>query len=236
MINNISMKNKIKIIINIYQTLTKKYSIRVLASSITYNLIIIILPLIILIDTLVNKIWLGFGLSSLLFIINLIWCTSSLFLTLKQTSDIVYEDIDKRSYLKSRVLSFINCFFVIIFIIILISFNLFINFSKYYLLGILIEFVSIWLITAFIYKKIIPIYIKYQKVLITSMIITIIWYILSFVFVNIIKSFLIVNYGKIYNNFAGAFIFIYYLYLLSYVFIGGIIYQYYLYQLSIKNK
>lgn len=229
-INNKNMKEKIKKIINEYYEITKNYSIRVLASAITYNLILIIFPLMILIDTIINKLWMGLGISSILFIISLIWSTSSLVLTFKQISDIVYYDIDKRGYIKSRFLSFLYCLLIIAFIIILLFLNLFVSLREYYILGFITEFLGIWLITSFIYKKIIPVYVRYYQMLAHSIVITIIWYIMSFLFTKVIRYFLIISYNKLYHEFAGIFVFIYFMYLLSYIFIGGIIYQYYLYK------
>lgn len=228
------MIKKLKKIIKTYNNLTKTYSIRVLASSITYNLVLIIIPLISLINILVNKIWYGIGIISIVFIINLLWTTSSLFLTLKQTSDIIYYDVSKRRYLKSRIFSFIYCLIVVMFIVILIIFNLITNYLEYYLVNILVEYVMIFFIICFIYKKIIPVYVKYKTLVLTSLIITTLWGLLSYLFVYLMK-YLELSYYSLYNNLASVFVFIYYLYLLSYIFILGIIYQYYLYKKSINH-
>lgn len=232
--NNINMTNKIKNLIKVFNILTKNYSTRILASSVTYNLILIIIPLISLIETLVNKIWLGIGITSLVFVINLLWTTSSLILTLKQTSDIIYYDIDKRGYFRSRVLSFIYCLIVILLIVLLIVFNLVTNYLGYYISSILVELIMFFLIISFIYKKIIPVYVKYKTLFFTSFIITISWCTLSYLFVYLLK-YLEISYYSLYNDFALVFVFIYYLYLISYIFVVGIIYQYYLYKKSIKS-
>lgn len=257
--NNINMINIIKKFLKIYDELTKTYSIRILTSSITFNLLLVIFPLIMLINTINNSLGLDVILvneshikfdgtiSSIILIINLLWSSSTLTLSFNQTSDTIYHSIEKRSYIKSRIKSFFLFLLIILLIISALIFIIVINhfiritsikIIKYllYILELVGEFVSVWLITGFVYKKIIPVKVKFKNTLLTSLIITIIWYVLTNICFPVLGYFLIDNYTKIYSSFASIFLIIYYLYLIVYVFICGIIFQYYLYLKKYKHQ
>ena len=252
----------IKKYLKIYNELTKTYSIRILASSVTFSIILMIIPLIIIINLVLGKIGITTNFShsyevngllpSIIFIINLFWTTSTLMVTFNQIGDTIYYTVDKRSYIKMRIKSFFTFLLFILFIVgmflFIVVINYFIskidngkisfNIIKYLLifLEFVGEFVSIWLITGFIYKKLIPVKIKLRNTLATSLIITIIWYLLTNIFFPIIEWFIIDNYSEIYKTYATIFLLIYYLYIMVYVFICGIIFHYYLYIKSIIKR
>lgn len=251
-VNNINMLDKIKKIINLYQEITKTYSLRILTSAITYNLILIIIPLLILLNVIMNQLGLPVVTNNLtnyedegivptiILVINLFWSTSTLFLTFNQTGDTIYHTVKKRGYLESRIKSFIYFFLIVIFVVLAVFIIFLINkiinltdilFIKTILnvLELLCNLISIWLISAFIYKKIIPVKVSFKKSLMVSMVITIVWYILTTLFFPLLNFFLSQSYSKMYQSLASLFIIIYYLYILVKVFIIGIIFLYYLY-------
>lgn len=242
--------------LKIYNELTKTYSIRILSSAVTFSIILMIIPLMVIINFTLNKIGINTNsfysyqksgiISGIIFIINLFWSTSTLILTFNQIGDTIYHTVDKRSYIKMRIKSFLTFLLLILFIISMFCFILVINYFisqinlvsiKYLLMFVefIGEFGSVWLITGFIYKKIIPVKIKLRSTLTTSLIITVIWYLLTNVFFPIIEWFIIDNYIEIYKTYASIFLLAYYLYIMVYVFICGIIFHYYLYLKKYKN-
>lgn len=252
------MIDKIKKYINLYQEITKTYSIRILTSAITYNLILIIIPLLMLLNIIMKKLGLPVlirevgdveveGLiPTIILIINLLWSTSTLVLTFNQTGDTIYHTVKKRGYIRNRISGFIYFFLVIIFVVASVIFVFLINqilkLTDSILLKYLLNFIeflgnwiSIWLISGFIYKKIIPVKISFKKTLMTSFLITIIWYLLTVIFFPILNYFLTNSYSKIYHSLTSVFVIIYYLYILVKVFIMGIIFQYYLYLKAYKS-
>lgn len=246
----------IKNYLKIYDKLTKTYSVRILSSAVTFSIILMVIPLVMIINiildrigietTILNYTYQESGLfSSIVFIINLFWSTSNLMLTFNQIGDTVYHTIDKRSYIKMRIKSFLTFLLLILFIIGMFLFIFIINYFipqikilviKYlfFFLEFIGEFISVWLITGFVYKKLIPVKIKLKNTLTISMIITVIWYLLTSIFFPIIEWFIIDNYIEIYKTYASIFLLIYYLYIMVYVFICGIIFHYFLYLK--KNK
>ncbi len=256
--NTNNMIDKIKKYINLYQEITKTYSVRILSSAITYNLILIIIPLLMLLNIIMNKLGLpilikevGYAeteelIPTIILIINLFWSTSTLVLTFNQTGDTIYYTIKKRGYIRNRISGFIYFFLVVVFVVISVVFVFFINqilkltdniLLKYFLnfIEFLGNWISIWLISGFIYKKIIPVKISFKKSLMTSFWLTIIWYVLTVIFFPILNYFLTNSYSKIYHSLTSVFVIIYYLYILVKVFIMGIIFQYYLYLKEHKN-
>ncbi len=244
------MISTIKKYFKIYNELTKTYSVRILSSAVTFSIILMIIPLMLIVNFILNKIGINTNVlysyqksgifSGIIFIINLFWTTSTLILTFNQIGDTVYHTVDKRSYIKMRIKSFLTFSLLILFIISMFCFILIINYfiSKINLVNIkyllmLLELIgeagSVWLITGFIYKKIIPVKIKLRSTLTTSLIITIIWYLLTNVVFPIIEWFIIDNYIEIYKTYASIFLLIYYIYIMVYVFICGIIFHYFLY-------
>lgn len=249
------MINIIKKYLKIYDELTKTYSIRILSCAVTFSIILMIIPLMMIVNIILNRIGINTNiiytyqmnglLPSIIFIINLFWTTSTLMVTFNQIGDTIYHNVDKRSYIKMRIKSFLTFMLLILFIIGIFCFIVVIDYfisktkisSVKYLLMIfefIGEFVSIWLIIGFIYKKLIPVKIKLKYTLSTSLIITLIWYFLTNVVFPIIEWLIIDNYIEIYQTYAYVFLLFYYLYIMSYVFICGIIFHYFLYLK--KNK
>ncbi|MBQ8292290.1 MAG: YihY/virulence factor BrkB family protein [Bacilli bacterium] len=246
------MLEKIKKYLKLYEELTKTYSINILSSAVTYNLILIFLPLIMLLNIItkslgisnviyeLNEIRIEGIIPTIFLVINLLWSTSTLVLIFNQTGDTIYHTVQKRSYFKTRISSFIYFLVIIIFIILSFIFvfviNHFIKITNNYFIKLGLEifefigdFISVWLISGFIYKKIIPVKVRFKDTIGISFIITIIWYLLTIIVFPFLNYFLTISYYKIYYSLSSVFIFIFYLHIIVKVFILGIIYQYYLY-------
>ncbi len=250
------MKNKIKHYIKLYRELTKTYYVRILTCALTYELIMLLIPVLLIINTVAfylginsntypKSLGLSSGITTVIFLVNLFWTTSRLMLSFNQTSEMIYYGVARRSFIKSRIASFLAFLGVILLIIssliIIFVLNYWIGIVniqlfKYllYICEYIVKFLSVLLITSFIYKKSIPVKISFSKTLITSLVITSCWYLLTIFCLPILKYLLAYSYVQIYSTLASIFIVIYYLYLIVKVFIIGMIYQYYLYQKSIE--
>ena len=102
--------------------------------------------------------------------------------------------------------------------------------SALHILEIIIQFVGIWILTGFIYKYVIPVKVKLGAVLKSCLIITAIWFVMTFLYQTFFVSFKQEAYTLLYGTLANTFLFLLWLYAISYVFIAGLIFNYYLYR------
>ncbi len=251
-LENTNTNNMIKKYFKVFTKLTEKYYPGLLASAITFDILIVLLPTVILLNQFLNL----FDLSTytpsplnslswpmgVFLVINILWISSQAVNVMNQSSDIVYQDVKNRSYWRNRILSVIYVVFMFLMIVAVILLIVYMSrlLANIMWLNLIVRFIlqfgGIWIITSLVYKKIIPVKIKLKEVLISTLIINAIWYILTIVFFSVISNYIRGDYELIYGSLAGVFIFIYWLYLISYIFVLGIIYNYYKYLESIKEN
>ena len=186
--------------------------------------------------------------SSIVLLFNLLWVSSQLTDTLNIVSDVVYTDVKERVFWKRRIYSFlITLLLVFIIVVEIIAFlvisvlikrfaqnNIFYQYplllSALHILQIIIQFVGIWILTGFIYKYVIPVKVKLGVVLKSCLIISAIWFVMTFLYQTFFVSFKQEAYTLLYGTLANTFLFLLWLYAISYVFIAGLIFNYYLYR------
>ena len=191
--------------------------------------------------------------SGSILIINLLWVSSRLLDALNIASDTVYYTVKARSSWWRRLYSFILMIvfilIVIIVVIILIGISylsgLFVRsalFQKTPLLlsviqigQLIVQFLAILALTTFIYKYTIPVKIKLKTVIKTCSLVLVAWFVLTYIFQSFIITYQHESYSLLYGTLANTFLFLFWLYLMSYVFIYGLIYNYYLYQKKYKG-
>lgn len=185
------------------------------------------------------------GFAGALFLFNMIWISSKLMNALNRISDLVYVEVKNRNTLKLRIRSFV----MMLFAVFLLFFDVVLMISLNYLIGIfyketlppififrflftdvipfLINLFGIAVFVLLLYKYIIPIKITFRKVLFSSFLVTVIWYLLTI----ILRYYFSINKNNsiIYGTFSSIFAILIWLYFLSYVFILGLVYNYYQY-------
>lgn len=185
------------------------------------------------------------GFAGALFLFNMIWISSKLMNALNRISDLVYVEVKNRNTLKLRIRSFV----MMLFAVFLLFFDVVLMISLNYLIGsfyketlppififrflftdvipFLINLFGIAVFVLLLYKYIIPIKIIFRKVLFSSFLVTVIWYLLTI----ILRYYFSINKNNsiIYGTFSSIFAILIWLYFLSYVFILGLVYNYYQY-------
>lgn len=223
-----------------------------LAASITFYLLFIIIPVISLLSNILNLLNLDIPILSeyqvtkeqnvvsvIILAISIIWVASRFINALTVTSDVIYQDVKKRSALSRRILSVLLMMGLIVLMIIQIIVVLFfLNFfknilqiSEYYILFIIqfvLQFLSITFILSIVYKYIIPIKIKIRKTFYISLITTLIWYVLTFMFYFINYTLKLNNYDTLYGSMASLMLFIFWLYLIILALVYVIALNYYI--------
>jgi membrane protein len=186
--------------------------------------------------------------SSIILFFNLLWVSSQLTDTLNIVSDVVYTDVKKRIFWKRRIYSFLITLLLVFIIVVEIIAFLVVSFlikrlannqifyqyplllSAIHILQILIQFVGIWILTSFVYKYVIPVKVKLSAVLKSCLGVTIVWFTMTFLYQSFFVSFQQEAYTVLYGALANIFLFLLWLYAISYVFIAGLIFNYYLYR------
>lgn len=228
-----------------YLDYLKIINLDILSSSLTFYIIIIFIPLSTIINSLLdylNIIKIESNLftdntffNTIILLITIIFIISKLTNILSVYSDIIYKDIEVRDKIKLKIRSIIFVFILILLIVLLIILSLYITYlnnkifklNNYFINSIkmLINFISIVIINGIIYKYIIPIKVKFKNTVLVSLLITLVWYIILFIYqlnLNIFN-----NYYLIYKSFANIIIFIWLIYFISYSFLFGIVINYY---------
>lgn len=229
----------------------KLINLDILSSSLSFYIVIIFIPIITIINTLLdylnvidvdkNLLTNNTLINSIILIVTIIFIISKLTNILSKYSDIIYKDVEIRDQLKLKIRSIIFVFLLIFMITLLIILSLYITYlnnqifklNKYMINSIkmIINFISIVIINAIIYKYIIPIKVKLKNTIIVSLFITLVWYIILFIYQTNLNIFN--NYYLIYQNFTNIVIFIWLIYFISYSFLFGIVINYYI---DYKNK
>lgn len=228
-----------------YLDYLKIINLDILSSSLTFYIIIIFIPLSTIINSLLDYLNIikiesnlftdNTFLNTIILLITIIFIISKLTNILSVYSDIIYKDIEVRDKIKLKIRSIIFVFILILLIVLLIILSLYITYlnnkifklNNYFINSIkmLINFISIVIINGIIYKYIIPIKVKFKNTVLVSLLITLVWYIILFIYqlnLNIFN-----NYYLIYKSFANIIIFIWLIYFISYSFLFGIVINYY---------
>lgn len=220
-----------------------------LVSSITYYILLMIIPLSSLIVNVLqflnvttyetNHQLAGNIVTFVISVISICWVSSKAVNALHITSDIIYQDVSPRLGLKRWVISFLLMLLIIVIIIVQIIVLLFLNYffsrfinQKWQFLMIILQFIGqflmIMLTCSIIYKYIIPIKVHIKQTFVLSVIVTSCWYIVTFFFKLIYPNSQGNTYQLLYGSAASLFVFIVWVYLLVYIFVFGIILRYYL--------
>lgn len=231
----------IKKIYNYYLIILKiknKINPSVLASSISFYIVISLIPILSLLYGILNKLELSninevpnFNYINIIILFpSLIWSSSKLINNLHLVTNIIYDK--EESNIKIRILSIIYTIILLSFIIIMICLILYISYLKtvitlsvIFLLDILqylLIFFFIVTILSIIYKHIHPIKINNKETIFVSSIITIILFISSIIFQAILKNFIFIKYFNIYGSFTSLVITFLWLYFNCYIFLIGI--------------
>ena len=231
-VNNNSMKRTI----NEIKELIKKYHIDVLVASNTLYLLILLIPLrqINYLEDFSLKSFIKLFNLGILFLINITFVAGKYLNNLKVTSDLIYDGVSKRKTFKERLKSFVLVILLLLFIVslLIISFGLIklwlnvmgsINFLFLKAIEFIVSLSIILLITMCIFKFSLPIFVEISDTLKISLVLTLLWVLLSTsyqFFVNLLKTFIL---GNVFNE---TILFIYFLYLLNYVIIISFVYYY----------
>ncbi len=230
-------------------------SLFVLASSITFYLLFLILPLFSLVVNILgffeikvnlenNYFMLNNTFSIITFIISIIFIAIRFMNALTISSDIIYQDIPPRKKLNRKILSFILTIVFVLLLVLEVIFILFVMYfirnilkAKYlYFIHLIIIFLSTSLISSIIYKYIIPIKIKFRRTYFMSSIVSIIWYIITLIYSFITELFQRNSYIQLYGALAGVMLLMFWLYLMVVVYLLGIAFNYYYFQKISGNK
>lgn len=223
-----------------------------LAASITFYLLFIIIPIISLLGNILDLLDLNIEvlegyrvtreqnvISVIILSFSIIWVSSRFINALTVTSDIIYKDMKKRSPFYRTVLSVILMMGVIVLIIVqIICILFFLKFFKdvlhitdFYILffvQFVLQFISISFILSIVYKYVVPIKIRMRRTFFISLITTLIWYILTFAFYFINYVLKLNNYDTLYGSMASIMLFILWLYLVILVLVYVICINYYI--------
>ena len=245
------MKAKIKVYIRQFQYLNQKMKLSVFSASLVFYLLLTIIPFEELIQYMLWKIGVTEAegnlflftngiIPSILLLIQLIWVASKLLHTLHLISDLMYYDVKERSHLKLRILSFVYMVVILVVTIFLILILFYISHIKDtfpWAIRFIISFIEflfpfLWLNVLFllIYKYVIPIPIRFQETLPTSLVTSFFIYILLRLYQEIVYGYFLTKYQTVYGNFASTISFLVWLYLTCYIFLMGMVY------LFVKNK
>ncbi len=231
-------------IINLYKKikyLNYKINPSILASSISFYIIITIIPILMLLYSILYKLnlidikidYLPNNFTNIIiFMCSLIWSSSKLINNLMLVSDEIYYYKEARSKIKLRIFALIATTVLIMIIIAMICIILYISYIKsiinikYIILYELLEYmcmlVFISILIGIIYKYIIPIKISIMDTLKSSIIITIILFLMTNIYQNVLWEIILVKYANIYGSFASIILTFIWLYYNSYIFIIGI--------------
>lgn len=245
------MKAKIKVYIKQIQYLNQKMKLSVFSASLVFYLLLTIIPFGELIQYMLWKIGVTEAegnlflftngiIPSILLLIQLLWVASKLLHTLHLISDLMYYDVKERSHLKLRILSFVYMVGILVVTILLILILFYISHIKDtfpWAIRFIISFIEflfpfLWLNVLFllIYKYVIPIPIRFQETLPTSLVTSFFIYILLRLYQEIVYGYFLTKYQTVYGNFASTISFLVWLYLTCYIFLMGMVY------LFVKNK
>ena len=224
----------------------RKMKLSVLSSSLVFYLILAIIPFIQIIEYVLNKTKL---LNNMVFypsmfytiflIVYLIWISSKFLHIIHQISDIIYYNIEERSHFKVRIKSFIYMIIILLITLMLIVFTIYLSYVKnniqaniIFIIEITQVFIPIiWIILLFmfLYKKIIPVKIKWSQTIRVGSITGLLIYISIRLYEQIVEVYLKNKYLTVYGRYASLVSLLVWLYFSCYIFLSGMAY------LFIKN-
>ncbi len=235
------MKEKIKEFYKIIKYLNYKINPGIMASSLTFYLLITIIPVLILITEILNilDIKAVFSISvnynigiTFVMLINLVWSSSKIIHILSIISDIIYFDVKVRPRIKLRIKSFLLSFIYLLLVILIIVVFVYLSFIKYQLNFMpkiildVIQFITLYfmvsLFIAYLYKKIVPTISFIKETFNISLLITLTLFIMTIAYQLIIKEILIKSYLELYGELASFIVLIFWIYCNCYVFVVGI--------------
>lgn len=240
-VNNINMLKKL---FDVYKRLRNDYKIDILVSANTFYTLLLVIPL--------NSV--GFNFFEfhvgdifdlfrwgIIFLINLLFVGSKYLYSLRKINSVI-----KSSNRKENVMSYIKALGIIVIVVLLfitlvmISFGIVnmwnkiigtIDYGIIKLLESLLTFLIVTFVVSIIYKFVINIDIKDSKIIIVSLLIVLIWEIMSTIYQNINH---IMN-----NTWLGDFkvvIFLSFIYFLNYFIVITFFYNYWNYKIELKEE
>lgn len=240
-VNNINMLKKL---FDVYKRLRNDYKIDILVSANTFYTLLLVIPL--------NSV--GFNFFEfhvgdifdlfrwgIIFLINLLFVGSKYLYSLRKINSVI-----KSSNRKENVMSYIKALGIIVIVVLLfitlvmISFGIVnmwnkiigtIDYGIIKLLESLLTFLIVTFVVSIIYKFVINIDIKTSKIIIVSLLIVLIWEIMSTIYQNINH---IMN-----NTWLGDFkvvIFLSFIYFLNYFIVITFFYNYWNYKVELKEE
>lgn len=234
------MRDKIYTLYKNIKLLNNKLNPSVLASSISFYIIITIIPIFVLLFSILYKLNLtneklinipNNCIGLIIMVCSLIWSISKLINNLMIITHMVYDN-KNISKIKLRINAIMTTIVLLITIIIMICIILYLNYIKDNLninYIIIFDFIQYSLIFCFvlfifagIYKYIIPRKVSFKETLFSSFVITIILFVMTIIYKVILKNILVIKYIDIYGSFASIIVTFVWLYYNCYLFIFGI--------------
>lgn len=231
---------KIKFFVKYFIEISKKYEMSLYSSSLSFYILLVIIPLNTLIIAFLNILEISIGnkivisgISGIVFIFNLVWVCSKLVNNMKILSKEIYQIEFSELRIIVRLKSFFQMFFILFILVLLLSLGSYFNYIidqfdirfKFLInvLGFLVLFFTYTSIAFFIYKFFIPIKIKKKYILLISIIISTILYIVTLVYSLLTQIKDVDNLIKLYGYNYKLFIFMIWLLLSTKIFIYGLI-------------
>ncbi len=220
-----------------------------LAASITFYLLFIIIPIMVLLSNIFKFLQIDFLpdyqfsntkniISLISLVISIIWVSSKFINELHISSDVIYQEEKRRPRISRKIRSIILMVILLIIITAQIAFVIYflyffkniLQINEYYvmlILQFLLQFISISLILGFLYKVVVPIKIKFKQTFFISLLITLIWYILTIVYYYVNYILKLNNYDVLYGTTSSLMLFIFWLYLIVLSFVYVVCLHYY---------
>lgn len=238
------MRKKIISLYNKIKEINYTYKLSLLASANTFYMILLIIPLnnigfdfseIQIIDVLDIYKW------GILFLINLIFVGTRYLDNLKNASEIIYNVKKTRKYfdyLKTLLLTI--TLVIVVTTLVVISYGLIdiwnnvFNTSHYWyikLMELVVSFGIILFVVTLIYKYSIPIDISYTKTINFSLVLSLIWLIMSTIYQKINNYFYLLAIKKEYQTIIS----IYFMFMINYLFVFSFFYNYWKTKEELKN-
>lgn len=230
---------------NVFKNLNRKYKIAILSAANTFYMFLLIIPL--------NNI--GFEFSNIkiinfldiykwgiFFLINVVFVATRYLKTLKETTETIYQiKIKNKYYEYLKTLLLVIALLIVVTSLIIISFGLInlwnsviktTNYLLIKLMELIVTLGIVFIVVGFIFKHLLPSIIDNKKIIKISLILTIIWLILSTIYQNI--SSILYNYNI--NSSYKTIVTVYYIYFVNYFIIFALIYSYWKLKNELKNN
>lgn len=226
-------------------------SFPILASSITFYLLFLILPITNLVNNILglleisdssgtNYFFISNTFSIITFVISIIIISIRFMNALTISSDIIYKDTPPRKTGKRKFLSLILTIMLVFLLVFDVVLVLFVSYfiknilkaNYFYFLHLVVIFLTTSLISSIIYKYIIPVKIRLSSTYYMSSVVSIIWYIITIIYNLINDLFQRSSYVNLYGKFAEMMLLIFWIYLMVIVYLLGLVFNYYFQKIS----